>query len=78
MGLDTEGVIPERFWKPVSDVVWSWPGRVVIGLGFLDYCYVSFGVDSTARFVGETAVVAAASWVFGQAWRRRPWRRRPA
>jgi hypothetical protein len=64
-------VIPERYWKPVSDVVWSWPSRGIMVLGILIYTYLrSGGALGIAKGVAWLAVWIVGVWAVPRAWKR--------
>jgi hypothetical protein len=78
VSADNRIVIPERYWRPFADVIWSKTGRVVIAIGVLVYGLVTWGLIATAKGTGEAAIFISIALLVEQAWKRRPHRRRPA
>jgi hypothetical protein len=71
-------VIPERYWRPLADVLWSKTGRVVIAMAVVMWSLVTWGLIATAKGAGEAAIFISIALVVEQAWKRCPHRRRPA
>jgi hypothetical protein len=64
-------VIPERYWRPVSDIVWSWPSRAIVVLGLLAYIYLRLGgATAVAKGVAWVLGLIVVEWLVAKAWRR--------